>query len=290
MRDAVGTPRSSGLSTEPSLKRLRSVVSTSTGDSLLVDSPHRIRSVARVPNATMAVAIKAVAEAAKDVVKVKSLGNVFDRLGRAMDVSENIDHMAEFRESPVKAVGEYRDFDHIPEETQSTHLQRRNYREHYARNMTVLESDAGIASDFVSNNEVYESGHILGLRNLDVSHTGISCGIDDNDLLMSRYSVAGKTDGSTRKPRKDQDQPSAANTSSKIVNISVNVNSWKPPHYQETREVSDVDGQKFVQESEAGADKSGFPLMKENNSVSVGNGNVRYLSKSCIFTYAFVCN
>lgn len=284
MRDAVGSPRPSSLGTEPSLKRLRSVVSTSTGDSSLVDRPQRISSVARAPNATMAVAIKAVAEAAKDVVKVRSLGNVFDRLGRGMDVSGTTDHMAEFREAPVEAVEEYRDFDYIAEETQSTYLQQSDYSERYARNRTVIESDAGIASDFVSDNEVYEGGNILGRRAMDVSRTGTSGGNKNDDSLMVQYSGSNKADESMRKPWKDQDQLAADNTSSKIVNISVNVNTWKPPHYQETREVSEVDGRKLVQGSEAGADKSGVQLMKENNhGVSVGNGNVRYLSEFCTF-------
>ncbi|KAJ0792734.1 putative nuclear polyadenylated RNA-binding protein Nab2/ZC3H14 [Helianthus annuus] len=82
VRDAVGTSRPTGLTSEPSFKRLRSAVSTPTDDSSLEDRPPKIRSLARVPKA-MAVAIKAVADAAQDVVKVKPTGNVFDRLGRS---------------------------------------------------------------------------------------------------------------------------------------------------------------------------------------------------------------
>ncbi|KAI7738703.1 hypothetical protein M8C21_013785, partial [Ambrosia artemisiifolia] len=95
VRDAVGTSRPSGLTSEPSFKRLRSAVSTHTDDSTLEDRPPKIRSLARVPKA-MAVAIKAVAEAAQDVVKVKSSGNVFDRLGHnSTDASNTIDRFAE---------------------------------------------------------------------------------------------------------------------------------------------------------------------------------------------------
>ncbi|KAJ0810054.1 putative nuclear polyadenylated RNA-binding protein Nab2/ZC3H14 [Helianthus annuus] len=91
VRDAVGTSRPTGLTSEPSFKRLRSAVSTPTDDSSLEDRPPKIRSLARVPKA-MAVAIKAVADAAQDVVKVKPTGNVFDRLGRSStDASDTIE-------------------------------------------------------------------------------------------------------------------------------------------------------------------------------------------------------
>ncbi|KAI3510801.1 hypothetical protein L1887_17938 [Cichorium endivia] len=85
VRDAVATSRSTpSLTSEPSLKRLRSVVSTPNEDLQIEEHRPKIRSVARVPK-SMAVAIKAVADAAKDVVKVKPSGNVFDRLGRSTD-------------------------------------------------------------------------------------------------------------------------------------------------------------------------------------------------------------
>lgn len=99
VRDAVATSRSTSLTSEPSLKRLRSVVSTPNDDSTLEERRPKIRSVARVPKA-MAVAIKAVADAAKDVVKVKPSGNVFDRLGRSADISDtpDPDQFTDYRE------------------------------------------------------------------------------------------------------------------------------------------------------------------------------------------------
>jgi len=79
---------------------------------------------------------------------------------------------------------------------------------------------------------------------------------------MSKYNLA-----------KDQ---SAANTSLKIVNISVNVNTWRPPHYQEPRDAA-MDNQKSVQNNEGNAGRFGAKLMKEvSKPVSVGNGNVRW--------------
>ncbi|KAF2319448.1 hypothetical protein GH714_015898 [Hevea brasiliensis] len=99
VRDAVGNLRPSGLVKEPSLKRLRSVVSTSTGESSLIDRPRRIQSIARVPN-PMATVIKAVQEAAKDV-KVKSSKSVFDRLGREMDISDTTELVRDIRDVAV---------------------------------------------------------------------------------------------------------------------------------------------------------------------------------------------
>ena len=71
VRDAVGTSNASISAKEPSFKRLRSVVSTSFGDSSLPDRPNRIQSIAKVPN-SMAIMIKATAEAVEDVTKVKN--------------------------------------------------------------------------------------------------------------------------------------------------------------------------------------------------------------------------
>lgn len=283
VRDAVATSRPSSSASEPALKRLRSVVSTSSGDPSVEGHPRRIRSVARVPNAIMATAIKAVEEAAKDVAKSRSSGNVFDRLGGGMHVSQVRDELAEFEEAAVED-GEYGDFNQVSEGTRSTYLQRSKYAAEYVGDMTMLETETGMASDSASDNEVYDDVNVMGRRLVDVSQTGTSGGNKGQDSLMVQYSVAEKSGESTLKPRKDQDQPApVASNSRKIVNISVNVNTWKPPHYQEPREVSELDSRKSVPENEAGLGKSGAWLMKENNNiVSAGNGNVRCISESCI--------
>ncbi|KAL6964827.1 hypothetical protein U1Q18_035882 [Sarracenia purpurea var. burkii] len=274
VRDAVATSRPSGSTSEPALKRLRSVVSTSSGDPSVEGRPRRIQSVARVPNA-MATAIKAVEEAAKDVVKNRSSGTVFDRLGRGMDVVLHAsDQLADFREAAVEDV-EYGDFNQITKETNSTYLKRSEYTGEYAGDMTMLETDTGIASDSASDNEGYDDVNFMGCSIMDASQTGTSCGNEGQDSTRVQYSVAKNSEENTWKPRKDQDQPvPLASTSRKIVNISVNVNTWKPPHYQGPREVSETDTRKAVKESEAGIDKSAVRLLKENsNLVTVGIGN-----------------
>ncbi|KAA8515692.1 hypothetical protein F0562_018697 [Nyssa sinensis] len=278
VRDAVAPSRPSNSTTERTLKRLRSVVSSSTEKSSLEDHPQRIRSVARVSN-PMATAIKAVAEAAKSVVKVRSSGNFFDRFGQGMDASQVSDQQAEFREAAAEDVGD-EDFSRIPEETRSTYLQgseSSDYTGKFVGNLTMLESNTGMASDSASDNEGYDDINVMGHKGMDVSQTGTSGGNQGEDSLMVQYSVAKNADEIMRKPRKDQDHPAAvANTSRKIVNISVNVNTWKPPHYQVPRKVRQMDGRKSVQETEAGAGKPVVRPMRENsNPVTVGNGNVK---------------
>lgn len=275
VRDAVATSRPSNSTSEPSLKRLRSVVSTSAVNSSVEARPRRFQSIARVPNA-MATAIKAVEEAAKDVVKNRSSGNVFDRLGRGMDISQSSDQLTEFRETTVEDV-EYGDFNRVSEETRLNFLPKSEYTGDSVGDVTMLETDTGIASDSASDNERYDDVNVMGRRVMDVSQIGTSGGNEDQDSLMVRYSVAKNSDEIMRKPRKDQDQSAlAANTSRKIVNISVNVNTWKPTHYPEPREVSEMDNRKSVQESEAGLGKSDVWLMNEkSNPVTAGNGNTK---------------
>ncbi|KAJ6750905.1 hypothetical protein OIU85_001442 [Salix viminalis] len=251
VRDAVRTLRPSGRVKEPSQKRLRSVVSTSTEDTL-VDRPRRLQSIARVPN-PMATVLKAVREAAEDVVKVKSSGSVFDRLGRDMDVTE-------FRDHAVEDDG-YEEFNEILEETHSNYPQRSKYRGHGTTNMTGNE--AGL-TNLMSDNEGYDDPSPVDHRVMGVSQTGTCLGSKGEDSLMSSYNGA-----------KDQDQSiSAANTSRKIVNISVNVNTWRPPHYQEPRDTV-MDSIKSAQDIEVDAGSFGARLKEINNPVSVSNGNAK---------------
>ncbi|XP_021280563.1 nucleolin 1 [Herrania umbratica] len=275
VRDAVGTSRSPISAKEPSFKRLRSVVSTSSGDSSLPDRPRRIRSVARVPN-LMTTMIKAVAEAAEDVAKVKTAGSVFDRLGPGMDVLKTHDRHAEYRESLTEDE-ECGDLKQPLEKIQSAYLQRNEHAGQHVGNMTALESQTVLALDSLSDNEAYDDVNVVGHRVMDMSQTGTSSGNKGDNSLVVQYSVARGDELMQRTRNKDHDQSTAAaNTSRKIVNSSVNVNTWKPPYYQEPREVSEFGSRKSLQEIEAVASKSNLRLMKENgNPVSVGNGNVK---------------
>ncbi|KAM1443311.1 hypothetical protein ACFX2I_039601 [Malus domestica] len=259
MRDALTTSRQSNSATQPTLKRLRSVVSTPTVDSSLVDRPQRIQSVARVPN-PMSTVMKAVAEAAEDVTRVKPSGSVFDRLGRGMEFSETSVPLASFRDAATEDV-EFEDTVQLREQTQLSYLARSEYGGQYVGN-AMLESETGVASDFISDKEGFDDVNVMGRSVTDVSQIGTSGGSRNVDDVM-RLSR-----------NKDHGQPiAAANSSHKIVNVSVNVNTWKPPHSQEPREVVDDDW-KSLQDSTAGVSKSGLHVMKENGSpVGASNGN-----------------
>ncbi|XP_043690929.1 nucleolin 1-like isoform X2 [Telopea speciosissima] len=267
VREAVGTLRPSNSRTEASSKRLRSVVSTSTVDSLTDEQPQRIKSVARVPNA-MTTAIKAAAEAAEDVVKVRCSGTVFDRLGHSMDVSRVTGQSPELRPSNMMET----DFDPTPGLTHSDYVQRDEYSE-LNRNMATLDREKDLASDSASDNDGYEDINVMGRGVTDASQTGTSGGNKEGESLTVQYSVAKNKDEVARKKcLQDQDSPNTVtNASRKIVNISVNVNTWKPPHYQAPREVAEVKNRKAVQEGEVVAGRPGVQLSKENNSTVAGN-------------------
>ncbi|XP_039008568.1 uncharacterized protein LOC120136681 [Hibiscus syriacus] len=267
VRDAVGTSRTPVSSKEPSSKRLRSVVSTTSGD--LPVRPRRIQSVARVPN-PMATVIKAVAEAAKDVTKIKNAGSMFDRLGPGMDVLDSHDLLPGFRES-LPQDEEYGDLDQPLETTDSSYYQRDQYGGRHLGNITALDSETGLASDSLSDNEWYDDVDVVGLGGMDVSRTGTSTGNKGDNSLMVQYNVA-KDNEILQTRNTVQNQSTIAANSRKIVNISVNVNTWKPPHYQEPREVSELESQKSLLEREVAANKSNVRL-ENDNPVTVGNGN-----------------
>lgn len=221
VRDAVATSRSTGLTSEPSLKRLRSVVSTPNEDSPIEESRPKIRSVARVPKA-MAVAIKAVADAAKDVVKVKPSGNVFDRLGRSSaDLSDAPDQFLEYRDT-------------ADEDTQITEATVPAYY------------DAGIATNFAYDNEGYDNV-VDGFERR--GKTGISQ--IGSDSVMLDYNAVNVADGTANKPQRDQ-----SSSHKMMVNVSSNVNSGKPSYYQKPRAVLEMENQKVVHGTELDAGNS----------------------------------
>ncbi|KNA11155.1 hypothetical protein SOVF_137760 [Spinacia oleracea] len=250
VREAVATTRSSNSVSEPARKRLRSVVSTTTGNSTEEVYHRRIQSAVRLQN-PMATAINAVAEASKDVRRVRT-GNVFDRLSRGDGSSDKV---PVFKELAVQD-DEHDNYDHIHEKSRHRYVEKRENNGHHNVNASIVNSSTGLASDSASDNEGYDDVNVVGARGVDVSETGTSAKADDS--LMVHYSVDQNTDGVTRQSRrKDQELPaSAANTKHKIVNISVNVNTWKPHHYQAAREVPDVEIPKSTQETDLGASNS----------------------------------
>uniref|UniRef100_A0A6V7QX72 RRM domain-containing protein n=1 Tax=Ananas comosus var. bracteatus TaxID=296719 RepID=A0A6V7QX72_ANACO len=102
VRDAVKTVQQTSLRTEPTPKRLRSVVSTSTAETVQDKRPQRTRSMLRAPGAITA--IKAAAEAAEDVIKSRPSGSVFDRLGQQRLGREQEDEDEEYEDVDQRSV------------------------------------------------------------------------------------------------------------------------------------------------------------------------------------------
>ncbi|KAL2511609.1 RNA binding (RRM/RBD/RNP motif) family protein [Abeliophyllum distichum] len=270
VRDAVAISGPSNSTTEPSLKRLRSVVSTSAADSCLEEHHKRIRSVARVHTVGMSVAIKAVEEAVKDVKKLRSSGSVFDRLGRATDVLDSSDHLAKYREDIGEDVGRGA-LGNAKEDIQSTYYQRNECGgQHDGGSVSLFQGDAVMDSGLLHDAKSYDGVNVIGRGVMGQSRSGTSGGNRGEDSVMHRYGVADDVQIVLR-PRKDQDEPAyMADTSHKIVS------TWKLPQYQEAREVLEMNNGKLIQESETGATKLGERLLKENaNPIVAVNGNVK---------------
>ncbi|XP_068642276.1 uncharacterized protein [Aristolochia californica] len=260
VRDAVSSLRSSSLKSEPTSNRLRSVVATATEDSM-GKQPNRTRSIAR--GNAHALAMKAAAEAAQDAINFRNSGNVFDRLGHAVDRIDATNQASEFsRPSTLDGVeyGEY--------------LPTAEYHGEIEGDETMVEKETGLASEFASENDEYEDvapvPAPLKHRIIDSSQSASSA--NKKDSLMVRYSVAQNVDDEVVQRTRMSDQDQAKN-SRKIVNISVNVNTWKPPHYRSQPEVKEVKSWPVFQECEVGPGKSSDQPVKGISTVMVGNDN-----------------
>ncbi|XP_038904558.1 nucleolin 1 isoform X1 [Benincasa hispida] len=272
MRDAVATTRPSSAAKEPHSKRLRSVVSTSNSDT--TNCPRRLQSVAKVPN-PMATVIKAVTEAAEDVVRVKS-SSVFDRLGRQsrdMDLTESSGQLAEYGVTSVEN-DKYGDMNHTEDRPYSaTYLERNNYSGKYALNEAMFEPETELASDSASENE---DVNIQGHRIFEDSWTAESGVRRGGNLRTVPFRAVENSDDERVTQYKQKDQPSlVANSSRDIVNISVNVNTWKPPHYQDPGQIPELAGQKFLQESELQRTRSAVQVMENGEPVTLVNQRKR---------------
>lgn len=272
VRDAVATSKPSTSTTEPSQKRLRSVVSTSMEYSNTEERPHRIHSGARLPNA-MAAAIKAVAEAAKDV-KVRSSGNVFDRLGRASHVSDTLNQLPEFVDDDAAAVGEAETYGNIRERARATYDRRNDYdKQPYPGNSSLRLSNTRMADP--ASHDVDHDRRVFRQRVVDTSQTVTSSGHKGENSLAAPCRLAESAEDLALKSGKNQGPPGPISNPPHKINTSGNANTWKSSQYQGARENFEIDSRKFVQLSEV-APKSGVQLMKQKNDHVVStNGSAK---------------
>ncbi|GAB2216645.1 hypothetical protein Droror1_Dr00024421 [Drosera rotundifolia] len=269
VRDAVATSRPSHSLSEPASKRLRSVVSSSTVDQTSGARPRRLHSIASLTN-PLATAFRSIAEAAEDVVKkYKPSGNVFDRLSRGEDADDSSRQVSNLRSGIDDE--EYVTYGHVHEGTDVMNHQADVYEHEYVTTKTIMESDSGLAYDSASDNEGYDALNVMSRGVQNVSQTGTSNRKKNDDSVMVQYSVAPDTDLLLPSRTRDQDPSVAmASTSQKIVNISVNVNTWKPTHYQPSVAVQGPKAQKSLPPLDVAVDKSSGRFMIENSRLLTG--------------------
>ncbi|GAB2238086.1 hypothetical protein Droror1_Dr00015988 [Drosera rotundifolia] len=184
-------------------------------------------SVAGVPN-PMEASTRSVVEASEDVKqKNKASGNVFDRLSRGVDEEESS------RQVSTLMVDEFDDFNRIQEGAHEMDHLTTFYVGKYVGPMTWMEGNSQLASYYTSDSERYDGGNVMSRVITNVSSVGTSGTKKHYDSMMQN-SVADNAI-KARHPSHSQTPVSSvalANSSSKIVNISVNLKTWKPVHYQ----------------------------------------------------------
>ncbi|CAI9103120.1 OLC1v1001561C1 [Oldenlandia corymbosa var. corymbosa] len=242
VRDAVGTSKPSNLTSEPSLKRLRSVVSTSAEDVNLKEHPHRNRPLARVPNGVSA-AMRAVAEAAEDVQRTKSSTNVFNRLGHRREYSENMNQLVEHGNDAGED-GEFKTYKTNEEQEGLDYDQRHNYNDRYVSDRSALQRETRLYNEpSLVDNDLEVNARNRGVMSVD--RAGTSGGGRVESLPLVQHGMP-----SNAKKIKTQDLR------------------------KELRVALDVDNQKLKPTNEVFPRQSGMLLMKENsNPVPVANSN-----------------
>nr|ADE75814.1 unknown [Picea sitchensis] len=218
----------------------------------------------------MAVAMKAAAAAAEDAAKVKSAGSVFDRLGKRIDSGFNGLHEA--------VEEDMLDDGNNVENTMTAavyqgheYQQRTQVHSRLSRGLTddaaMMDSESMIPSNPATYNEGYDevqedaryTRHYASVstrrKQLETTESdGVSRlsnferqPIQDQEpqkpheeSVTVKYRLARNSDEVARESRMQKTSLSEAPSSSrKIVNISVNVNTWKSPHFQSARDAVD---------------------------------------------------
>ncbi|KAL3624603.1 hypothetical protein CASFOL_031271 [Castilleja foliolosa] len=266
VRDAVATSRPSNVTAEPSRKRLRSVVSTSTGDLLQEEGPQRTR------RTSMSAAIKAAAEAVMDVTKFRPSHNVFDRLGHATDVPNTIYYQDHERVTEDVGDGgfsvETENFDlaYHPQ-IDGSRLQEGNLSPFHENN--VLESDFGY---------VGEGYDVIDERERDATDGSWFSTSGRNwvekSVMLPYAPTTDNVDERLHRPSKALGPPAIGHNAPLRIASSVSVNTRRP-QFQEESDASEMDNHKRAIGSTV-ATKSEVRFMKENNSPTLAfNGNAK---------------
>ncbi|KAL0914768.1 hypothetical protein M5K25_015145 [Dendrobium thyrsiflorum] len=267
-RDAVKIIQKSSSNVEPTMKRLRSVVSTSV-DTKLDERLQRPRSNMRIP-VSASVALKAAAEAAEDVTKSRNAGSVFDRLGRVKDTPGSIDQSPNMNRAILQDA-EDEEFDRSARSAHVNYNHKIGYDGDFNGSSSMLNKVDDMAVDSTSDNDGYDDFGISSDHGLDASQYAYSANKESS--LTVHYNVPEETEAVVKKAKLIQQEtpPTAlAKPSSKIVNISVNVNTWKPANYQVSRNSNEIENQ-MVDDDEQTIAKPNVRILKDNTSSIAGN-------------------
>lgn len=261
VREAVGTSRPPNSMAERSLKRLRSIISTSIEDVSPKEHPRRTRQVAGL-RADMSAAIKAATDAVKDLSKDRPSRNVFDRLDHPTIVSNTINQV------------EYRDIDQAvfvndSEDFLSTYNRENDGMVQQDGSTSSFDDNPVVASDFGVGYDDYDD--VMGPRVTNIS--GLSRGKLAENSLRFQYGATNNSEGRARRSHQDclVDMPGE---SLKIAS-SANKNTFRLPQYQEAREGSKMHNLEEFIDSNALVAKSEAWMTKGNNSVVGFNGHAQ---------------
>ncbi|CAH8260233.1 unnamed protein product [Arabidopsis lyrata] len=263
VRDALAISRPVNSSTESSLKRLRSVVSTSTQDSSDPDPARKIRSVARVVN-PMATVMKAVAEAAEDAKKPRSGRSVFDRISHSTGFSETLDqHMVHGEVSPKNE--ESRNFSEDQEAVQLQYTQSLDNNGVYVEKMTTY--DTGLQPAFSS-----DRGRLGSSVNVSHPSTFLGNRINNPNSLQHRL-----VDDSKRLTGSNyQNRLTEVDTKHKTASFSGNVDTGKTVSLEEQMKVPDVGLQRYMDEGRLVSSEANNQLSTQKIlSDTIRNGNIK---------------
>ncbi|ESQ48765.1 hypothetical protein EUTSA_v10020251mg [Eutrema salsugineum] len=260
VRDALATSKPPNSSTEPSLKRLRSVVSASTEDSSDPNPARKIRSVVN----PMATVIKAVAEAAEDAKKPKSGRSVFDRISHSTGFSETLDqHMVPSEVSAEKK--SCRNFSEDQEPAQHQYTNSLHNNGVYAEKMTTF--DSGLQPNFSSDQSRLGSS-------VNVSHPSTFLGNRINNPRSLQHRLVD--DPERVKGTNYQNHLTEDATRHKTASFSGHVDSGRTRKLEEQMKVPDVGLHRFL---DGGRLVSREAITQSSTEKiwgdTVGNGNIK---------------
>ncbi|GLJ23624.1 hypothetical protein SUGI_0447400 [Cryptomeria japonica] len=253
---------------ESSRKRLRSVVSTHVEDSNELsdafEDSNRPRVLANSLPA-MAVAVKAAAAAAEDVAKLKSTGSVFDRLGKKL--GSDVNRLHEDIEKPTLD-DEGNDIENAMTEGVYRGRKFQNRSEIHNRlnrglidDIAMMDRESVMPLDPTSEgyDEVEDSrqmrhytGSSTRRKQLENRESDVVSRVSNfkerqplrhqepnkhpEESVTVQYRVAKNSQDMARENRVQRAASETTSASGKILNISVNVNTWKPTHFQSSRD------------------------------------------------------